>query len=253
MPTGSPTKFTIDPNCTDYEGFVDVYGDACSWYSEFDDPGCPIEGDTAGGDGFEDVTASEACCTCGGGGEAPPTPMPGPTTSPTPEATHYGPNCTDFLGWEDMYGDACDWYRENDKGGCPTHGNEDGGSAFTGISASEACCYCGGGSEDGSTFTKAPTPSPTLFVIDLNCRDIPGFEDFCGDGCWWYEEMDSPGCPEWGELMGESGASEMEANEALLLLWGGVLPLFRVDQIQHLRRCKQKHPHQNQQMRQLPM
>eukprot|EP00526_Cylindrotheca_closterium_P006657 CAMPEP_0113625050 /NCGR_PEP_ID=MMETSP0017_2-20120614/12929_1 /TAXON_ID=2856 /ORGANISM="Cylindrotheca closterium" /LENGTH=751 /DNA_ID=CAMNT_0000535131 /DNA_START=180 /DNA_END=2432 /DNA_ORIENTATION=- /assembly_acc=CAM_ASM_000147 len=231
VPTNSPTKFTIDPDCNDYEGFVDAYGDDCVWYSDFDDPGCPIEGETTGGDGFEGITASEACCTCGGGGERGPTAAPGPTTAPTPEATHYGPNCTDFQDWEDTYGDGCDWYRENDKGGCPTHGNEEGGSGFTGISASEACCYCGGGSEDGSTFTKSPTPSPTKFEIDPNCQDVPGFYDFCGDGCWWYEEQDSPGCPEWGELIGtidgdyvetKLGINEMEANQACCYCGGGI-------------------------------
>ena len=35
--------------------------------------------------------------------------------------------------------------KENDNAGCPTHGLEEGGEGYTGISASEACCYCGGG------------------------------------------------------------------------------------------------------------
>ena len=61
LPTPGPTAFEIDPNCTDYEGFEDAYGDGCEWYAEFDDPGCPVEGETLGGDGFEDVSASEAC------------------------------------------------------------------------------------------------------------------------------------------------------------------------------------------------
>ena len=38
-----------------------MYGDGCSWYAEFDQPGCPIEGGTSGGDGYEDVTANDAC------------------------------------------------------------------------------------------------------------------------------------------------------------------------------------------------
>ena len=50
---------------------------------------------------------------------------------------------------------------------------------------------------------------------------MSGFEDFCGDGCWWYEEQDSPGCPEWGELLGKTAASEMEANEACCHCGGG--------------------------------
>lgn len=72
--------------------------------------GCPIEGETAGGSGFEDVTASDACCTCGGGGARSPTEVPGPTTAPSIEATFYGPNCTDFQDWQDEYQDGCDWY-----------------------------------------------------------------------------------------------------------------------------------------------
>ncbi|KAL3927084.1 MAG: hypothetical protein SGBAC_013226 [Bacillariaceae sp.] len=229
LPTSAPTPFSVDPNCTDYLGFVDEYKDDCSWYSEFDDPGCPIEGETAGGSGFEDVTASDACCTCGGGGARSPTEVPGPTTAPSIEATFYGPNCTDFQDWQDEYQDGCDWYMENDVGGCPTHGDVDGGAGFTGISASEACCYCGGGSEDGSVFTKPPTPSPSTFTIDPNCQDMPGFADFCGDGCSWYEIEDTPGCPEWGELVGSvdsimrQSSIEMEANEACCYCGGGTI------------------------------
>lgn len=60
-PTASPTPFFVDPGCKDYEGFVDTFDNGCSWYAEFDIPGCPFEGGTSGGLGFEDVTANEAC------------------------------------------------------------------------------------------------------------------------------------------------------------------------------------------------
>jgi len=223
LPTPSPTSFFVDPDCTDYEGYVDTYGDDCQWYAQFDDPGCPVEGNTLGGDGFEDVTSSQACCICGGGGERDPTAAPGPTTPPTPEATFHGPNCKDYPGWKDSYKDGCDWYREHDSAGCPTHGQEDGGTGFTGISASKACCYCGGGTENANPFAKPPTYAPTVFSIDNNCQDVPGFQDFCGDDCSWYEGEDSPGCPEWGDLVGTASSSnnQIEAKVACCYCGGG--------------------------------
>ena len=105
------------------------------------------------------------------------------------------------------------------------HGEEDGGPGFTGMPAREACCYCGGGTEDGRIQTKPPTATPTVFSINRQCEDVPGFQDFCGDGCSWYEAEDSPGCPEWGDLVGIASSSEMEARDACCYCGGGETPL----------------------------
>ena len=48
---------------------------------------------------------------------------------------------------------------------------------------------------DAPTISPAPTPDP-------NCEDTPGWVDSYGDGCWWYEDYDQPGCPDYGELYG---------------------------------------------------
>jgi hypothetical protein len=37
------------------------------WYSLNDEPGCPLWGHYGGGTGFEEYSATIACCHCGGG------------------------------------------------------------------------------------------------------------------------------------------------------------------------------------------
>lgn len=56
-----PPVFVPDPDCGDLEGFVDEFGDPCSWYEFNDSPGCPVYGDIGGGSGFDDITPLEAC------------------------------------------------------------------------------------------------------------------------------------------------------------------------------------------------
>jgi len=36
-----------------------------------------------------------------------------------------------------------------------------------------------------------PTPAP-------DCVDVAGWTDSYGDGCYWYEHFDQPGCPTYG-------------------------------------------------------
>ena len=48
--------------CTDMAGWVDSYGDDCSWYVSNDDPGCPTHGNSwipASG-----IAPKQACCHC---------------------------------------------------------------------------------------------------------------------------------------------------------------------------------------------
>ena len=46
-----------------------------------------------------------------------------------------------------------------------------------GINASQACCFCGGGTE-----------------IDGNCIDFEDFYDIDGDNCSWYGKYDDGQC-----------------------------------------------------------
>ena len=90
------SKTLYPPSCSPvrHEDWTDAYGDTCSWYKEFDSPGCPNYGDLwDGGNG----TPKEACCYCGGGNDSHgsdiPTklpmksPMKSPTDAPTNEPT----------------------------------------------------------------------------------------------------------------------------------------------------------------------
>jgi hypothetical protein len=59
-PTPSPV-FVPDPDCEDYDGYTDEFGDPCSWYILNDSPSCPRYGTVPGGDGFQDILPVEAC------------------------------------------------------------------------------------------------------------------------------------------------------------------------------------------------
>jgi hypothetical protein len=56
-----PPIFVPDPDCEDYDGYIDEFGDPCSWYDVNDSPGCPEYGDIPGGNGFQDIAPLEAC------------------------------------------------------------------------------------------------------------------------------------------------------------------------------------------------
>ncbi len=52
-----------------------------------------------------------------------------PTKAPSSSGT-----CVDTTGWEDIYGQGCEWYQENDEPGCHNVGEMG--------PAAENCCYC---------------------------------------------------------------------------------------------------------------
>ena len=62
LPTISDVP-TIEP-CIDFDGWVDTFEDNCTWYAEYDEPGCPLYGNSfASLSGVnEDLSASDACC-----------------------------------------------------------------------------------------------------------------------------------------------------------------------------------------------
>eukprot|EP00815_Leptocylindrus_aporus_P012260 CAMPEP_0116064306 /NCGR_PEP_ID=MMETSP0322-20121206/9013_1 /TAXON_ID=163516 /ORGANISM="Leptocylindrus danicus var. apora, Strain B651" /LENGTH=146 /DNA_ID=CAMNT_0003550253 /DNA_START=168 /DNA_END=605 /DNA_ORIENTATION=+ len=55
-------------SCENYDEWIDVYGDDCSFYELYDLEGCPYYGNDGNANG---VTANEACCYCGGGISGP--------------------------------------------------------------------------------------------------------------------------------------------------------------------------------------
>ena len=127
-----------------------------------------------------------------------------PTISPAPTPD---PNCEDTPGWVDSYGDGCWWYEYYDQPGCPSYGDDYGTELGT---PNDNCCYCGGGSTgEPSPTSSMPSSAPTVIpdispapTPDPNCEDTPGWVDSYGDGCWWYEAYDQPGCPNYGDFYG---------------------------------------------------
>ena len=45
-----------------------------------------------------------------------------------------------------------------------------------------------------------PTYSPTLKPTSSCTGSTPGWVDSSGDGCEWYESVDMPGCPRYGQM-----------------------------------------------------
>jgi hypothetical protein len=190
--------------CFDTPNWKDRSGDGCDWYEAFDEPGCPQKGNLY--DGNMGV-AKDNCCYCGGGSHTlPPSTSPKPSSSPTKSAT---PTeiCFDTPNWKDSWGTGCDWYEKYDKPGCFKHGSLYEGSMGV---AKDNCCYCGGGShtlppttspKPSSSPTKSATPSSFPSSAPSMCTDKPGWNDYRGYDCSWYEVVDDPGCPKHGNML----------------------------------------------------
>jgi len=109
---------------------------------------------------------------------APPTPSPiiqAPTSKPTKSGPTASPiptlSCNDFPNFLDYKGNDCEWYEMIDDPGCPVYGYL--GLISYDIYAAASCCYCDGGySGDG--------------FCDAEEVDEPGWTDFAGDDCYWY-------------------------------------------------------------------
>lgn len=104
-----------------------AFYDKCVDYEQFDL--CDRVGDNKGVG--TDLTANQACCTCGGG-----------THDPTISS-----QCTDLSVslvipevWTDSVGDTCTWYAEDPKTRCIDFANEQ--NTNFGLSVGEACCAC---------------------------------------------------------------------------------------------------------------
>ena len=133
--------------CQDLAGWLDGRsnyrgdGKSCSWYEQFDEPGCPAYGDLwPSNDG---VSAHQACCYCRGYENI----LPSTNT------------CYDYPKYINSYGVGCWWYEYYDDPGCPISGHQYPNS--DGVLANEACCYCGGGLSEFPSATPSASTSPT--------------------------------------------------------------------------------------------
>lgn len=179
----------ISPNCYDVPGWVDSIGDGCEsyGYAILDDyyrtdenvDWCVLVGASYENDGD---TAQSACCICGGGIRIESdVPTSFPSVSTEPSYTARPTACYDIPGWVDPHEDGCKWYSEGKEGvRCQTAGTV---LKMDGLTASDACCVCGGGTESAD----APTPSPT--VNNDPCFDDHTWTDALGFGCDWYKNM----------------------------------------------------------------
>ncbi|CAB9514551.1 expressed unknown protein [Seminavis robusta] len=119
--------------CVDIDGWTDSVGDGCDFYDS--ENACREAGDSfPGPDG---LTANGACCRCGGGG--------GSSLD----------SCTDYPGWLDSRGNACDWYKSDNL--CALNGDLEAFAAPDGTTPSEACCICGGGTRGDTAVQAAGT------------------------------------------------------------------------------------------------
>ena len=100
--------------------------------------------------------------------------------------------------------------------------------ANAGVTANEACCACGGGTNEkrpssepsissGPSDSSKPSGNPSVSSNPSDSPkpsscDTPGWVDRYGDGCDWYEENDLPGCPNFGDDDGGTGGSVADDN-----------------------------------------
>jgi len=203
-------------------GWADVLGFGCAVYELIDSPSCPLFGNLGDLIGGTMGTANDNCCYCFGTGApvitASPTPFPtlppGVTRVPSTTSPTYSPWTWDWThpmwntnptpkptspctgstpGWQDIWGDACDWYENNDLPDCPL------GEMYEGTmgTANDNCCYC----DSASTSEPFEPASPCT-------GNTPGWIDDLDNGCEFYEAHDLPGCPYFGEVLeGTMGAA----------------------------------------------
>jgi len=125
----------------------------CDWYSKGDR--CKKHGNSFANAG---LTATKACCTCGGG-----------CLDKVPEG---------MAEWHDSDGEGyhCDWYSVGDR--CQEHGGqfENGG-----MTAKDACCACGGGCKAGDDDCNAE--SAVTATSDAGGDAGGGDGAGCGESC----------------------------------------------------------------------
>lgn len=175
----------------------------------------------------DDIPATLACCTCGGG----------ETVTDEELAAEYNniiaPGCVDRSNWTNTRGDNCYDYFINGYcngtakpgiGWSDSFGPIELYADLSGTTALDACCICGGGGNHA-----APEPiSPPIIM----CMDLPFmWKDSGGDTCAVYEtyayctkdgeEGDGWEFDNWGPLDATRGTNGVLAGDACCACGGG--------------------------------
>jgi len=93
--------------------------------------------------------------------------------------------CSNYFEWLDDIGRGCDFYEQFDNPGCRATG--DMSPKEDGITANDACCYCGGGECNTTCFD----------ATDDECTNDNEWTAIVGNetiSCDWFEDNDEPGC-----------------------------------------------------------
>lgn len=100
----------------------------------------------------------------------------------------------------DAGGDGCEWYEEFDAPGCPEYGSDYEGTMGV---ANDNCCHC--------RACLADLRDPSSSSASTTCENTLRWYDFEGYDCPWYEVMDEPGCPKFGD---RGGPGDLEVAKA---------------------------------------
>lgn len=187
-----------ESGCYDLPNWYDSTEDGCNWYAN-EDSYCDDYG-TNFSDG-NGIVAADACCICGGG-----------TTEPPQEADDSStPGCSDlpfdWYTYSTPVGDNdevdiinCPFLAEND-GYCEVYGNYQN---FDGITANEACCFCGGGLGESLSPDLVPTAAPTHTPtprpsFDEASTSAPSFDsaDCKDDEQFKFKNKNKKSCKKW--------------------------------------------------------
>ena len=148
-----------------------------------------------------------------------------PSQSPSPSSTLF---CEDVFLWTDALQRGCKWY----EGGGGGDGDNDasfnrceewGGrnpNETSGLTAKDACCVCGGSSDNAEVNERLPSIVPSASALPtMLCVDVPNWSDAFGDTCLYYNVNGEEACLEFGECCEANGYT---ANSACCVCGGGL-------------------------------
>lgn len=163
--------------CSDEEDWFFVNNNGaekdCDWFAKDPDVYCQKHGHK---EGEFDLTANQACCACGGG-DIPR-------------------QCTDEDDWFVSHNGkdhTCDWFAKDPDTRCEKHGNRVGEDNMT---ADEACCACGGGSDAPKLCESEPD-----WFVENNGKTYT---------CEWFGKKDGR-CEKHGNRRGEDSLTAEQA------------------------------------------
>eukprot|EP00985_Skeletonema_marinoi_P021635 scaffold13377_cov117-Skeletonema_marinoi.AAC.6 len=102
--------------------------------------------------------------------------------------------CLDTPNWKDKDGYGCAHYEGMYESGCSGTEKWVGNMGL----AIDHCCFCGGGSH---------TLPNTTSSSSICTEDTEGWFDQHGYDCVWYEVMDGPGCPKYGDQIARESST----------------------------------------------